>query len=82
MKSLKRIFKKKPIKQIADWSLWHELKRRELKDKFKPIGLSLKVGAIAMKELFKAMKNIGYTAKEFNNSLNRVKEITNEKFKS
>jgi hypothetical protein len=72
MRSLKRIFKKKPIKQIADWSLWHELNRRNLRDKFK----MLTIATMGVSEMF---KNAGLTIREFNESLKRVKEITDDK---
>lgn len=71
MKSLKRIFKKKPIKQIADHSLWHELNRRNLRDKFRGL-------AIATMGVSKMFKDVGLTIKEFNESLERVKKINHE----
>lgn len=76
MKSLKKIFKRKPVKQIADWSLWHELNRRKLRDKFK----ILTIATMRVSEVF---KNAGLTIKEFNESLKRVKKygITDQELK-
>lgn len=72
-----KFFKKKSIKQIADWSLWHEIKKRELiKNRFKFSGISIKICTISIKKFTKAVKNTGYSIKEFNKKMIQLKGIT------